>query len=173
MTVYEGCEDRFRGLEKQEGNWVEIFWVEVHRAYPGFQATNSLFTLTAMSHTQVHIIDPLNDRLFMDFKNIHEISHMNHMDRNYPIVVFNTEAHFDDPARPKMVFYIRDNIDSRIKCVATGAHAYAFRDGLENMRGREQVILILLMYGLRPMVDYLTSGSIRICRRLRSLGNLY
>ncbi|CDY33551.1 BnaC02g26050D [Brassica napus] len=35
-----------------------------------------------------------------------------------------------------MVFYIRDNIESRIKCVATGDHAYAFRDGLENMIGR-------------------------------------
>ncbi|KAF3537435.1 hypothetical protein F2Q69_00021727 [Brassica cretica] len=50
-------------------------------------------------------------------------------------VVFNTESHFDDPASPKMVFYIRDNIESRIKCVATGDHAYAFRDGFENMRG--------------------------------------
>ncbi|WZZ27649.1 hypothetical protein YC2023_011050 [Brassica napus] len=62
----------------------------------------------------------------MDFKNIHEIPHMNHMDRNYSIdvsngsentylidtvgVVFKTEAHFDDPSRPKMVFYIRDNM---------------------------------------------------------------
>ncbi|CAN7000661.1 unnamed protein product [Brassica oleracea var. botrytis] len=76
----------------------------------------------------------------MDFKNIHEIPHMNHRDRNYPTytmgVVFNTESHFDDPASPKMVFYIRDNIESRIKCVATGDHAYAFRDGFENMRGR-------------------------------------
>ena len=25
-------------------------------------------------------------------------------------VVFKTEAHFDDPSRPKMVFYIRDNM---------------------------------------------------------------
>ena len=25
-------------------------------------------------------------------------------------VVFNTEAHFDDPARPKMVFYLRDDM---------------------------------------------------------------
>ncbi|KAF3595233.1 hypothetical protein DY000_02020352 [Brassica cretica] len=81
----------------------------------------------------------------MDFENIHEIPHMNHMDRNYPIglnadvsniskntclidtmgVVFNKESHFDD--------------HSRIKCVATGDHAYAFRDGLENMRGRGQL----------------------------------
>ncbi|KAH0867646.1 hypothetical protein HID58_074668 [Brassica napus] len=51
-------------------------------------------------------------------------------------VVFNTKSHFDDPARQNMVFYIRDNIESRIKCVANGDHAYAFRDGLENMRGR-------------------------------------
>ncbi|KAF2531716.1 hypothetical protein F2Q70_00030392 [Brassica cretica] len=52
-------------------------------------------------------------------------------------VVFNTEAHFDDHASPRMVFYIRDNI--HIKCVATGAPAYAFRDGLENMKGRGQL----------------------------------
>ncbi|KAG2331343.1 hypothetical protein Bca52824_002523 [Brassica carinata] len=173
MTIYEGYEDRFRGLEKQEGNWVEIFRVEVHCAYPGFQETSSRFTLTATRHTKVHIIDPLNDRHFMDLKNIHEIPHMNHRDRNYPILVFNTEAHFDGPTRLKMVFYIRDTIDSRIKYMATGAHAYAFRDGLENMRGRGQIILVLLIYGLRPRVDYLTSGSICVCQRLRSSSNLY
>ncbi|KAL0684125.1 hypothetical protein Bca4012_050973 [Brassica carinata] len=113
-----------------------------------FQATNSRFNLSATSNTQVHIIDPLNNRLFMDFKNIHAIPHMDHRDRNYPIdtmgVVFNTEAHFDDPASPRMVLYIRDNI--QIKCVATGAHAYAFRDGLENMKGRGQVIVVLKMW---------------------------
>ncbi|CAN6904863.1 unnamed protein product [Brassica oleracea] len=129
MTIYGGYEDRFRGLEKQEGKWVEIFQVDIRRAYPGFQAINSRFTLHATRHTQVHIIDPLNNRLYMDFENIHEIPHMNHMDRNYPIdtmgVVFNKESHFDDP--------------SQIKCVATGDHAYAFRDGLENMRGRGQL----------------------------------
>ncbi|KAL0662264.1 hypothetical protein Bca4012_099101 [Brassica carinata] len=80
ITICGGYEDRFRGLEKQEGKWVEIF-------------------------------------LTMG-------------------VAFNTESHFDDPARPNMVFYIRDNIESQIKCVATSDHAYAFRDGLENMRGR-------------------------------------
>uniref|UniRef100_A0A0D3CGG1 DUF223 domain-containing protein n=1 Tax=Brassica oleracea var. oleracea TaxID=109376 RepID=A0A0D3CGG1_BRAOL len=176
MTIYRNS-DRFRGLEKQEGKWVEIFRVEVNRPYPGFQSTNSRFNLSAMRNTQVHIIDPLNNRLFMDFKNIHAIPHMGHRDRNYPIdtmgVVFNTEAHFDDPASPRMVFYIRDNIDSQIKCVATDAHAYAFRDGLENMKGRRQVILVLLIYGLRLRVDYLTSGSIRVCRRLRSSVSLY
>ncbi|KAL0716736.1 hypothetical protein Bca4012_066058 [Brassica carinata] len=61
-------------------------------------------------------------------------------------VVFNTEAHFDDPASPRMVFYIRDSIDSQIKCVTIGDHAYAFRDGLENMRGRRQVIVVLKMW---------------------------
>ncbi|CAN7135257.1 unnamed protein product [Brassica rapa subsp. narinosa] len=134
-------------LEKQEGKWMEIFRVEVNRSYPGFQATNSRFNLSATRNTQVHIIDPLNNRLFMDFKNIHAIPHMDHMDRNYPIdtmgVVFNTEAHFDDSASSRMVFYMRDNIDSQIKCMATGVHAYAFRDGLENMKGRGQVIVVL------------------------------
>ncbi|KAH0880349.1 hypothetical protein HID58_067743 [Brassica napus] len=148
MTICGGYEDRFRGLEKQEGKWVEIFRVDVHRAYPGFQATKSRFTLNATRHTQVHIIDHLKNRLYMDFKNIHEIPHMNYRDRNYPIgtMIFNTESHFDDLARPKMLFYIRENIKSRIKCVATGDQAYAFRDGLENMRGRGQVIVILKMW---------------------------
>ncbi|KAL0854822.1 hypothetical protein Bca101_059974 [Brassica carinata] len=76
----------------------------------------------------------------MDFENIHAIHRIDNMDRNCPIdtmgVVFNTEAHFDDPASPRMVFYIRDSID----------HAYAFRDGLENMRGRRQVIVVLKMW---------------------------
>ncbi|CAN7093566.1 unnamed protein product [Brassica rapa subsp. narinosa] len=138
MTICGGYEDRFRGIEKQEGKWVKIFRIDVHRAYPGFQATKSWFTLKATRHTHVHIIDSLNNRLYMDLKNIHEIPHMNHMDRNYPIVVFNTKSHFDDPAR--------DNIESRIKCVATGDHAYAFRDSLENMRGRGQVIVVLKMW---------------------------
>nr|VDD33182.1 unnamed protein product [Brassica oleracea] len=144
MTIY-GNSDRFRGQEKQEGKWVEIFRVEVNRSYPGFQATNYRFNLSAMRNTQVHIIDPLANRLFMDFKNIHAIPHMDHRDRNYLIytmgVVFNTEVHFDDLASPRMVFYITDNM--QIKCVATGTHAYAFRDGLENMKGRGQVIVVL------------------------------
>ncbi|CDY51479.1 BnaC03g77350D [Brassica napus] len=108
----------------------------------------------------------------MDFKNIHEIPHMNHRDRNYLIIfrlVFNTESHFDDPGRPKMVFYIRDNIESRIKCVVTGDHAYAFRDGSEVF----SVNLVLLNYGLRLRVDYITLGSIRFCRRLWSSDSLY
>ena len=63
MTISEGYEDRFRGLEKQEGKLVEIFRVEVHRAYPGFQTTNSRFTLNATRHTQVCIIDRLKNQL--------------------------------------------------------------------------------------------------------------
>ena len=38
------------------------------------------------------------------------------------------------------------NSDSQIKCVATGAHAYAFRDGLENMKDRGQVTVVLKMW---------------------------
>ncbi|CAF1914351.1 BnaC02g25360D [Brassica napus] len=103
MTVNELTAQRFRGLEKQGGKWVEIFW------------------------------------------NIHDIPHISNMNRNYPIdimgVIFDTEAHFDDPATPKMVFYIRDNIESQIKCVATAGNAYAFRDGFESMRDRGQLCL--------------------------------
>ncbi|KAJ4902055.1 Uncharacterized protein Rs2_16006 [Raphanus sativus] len=130
MTVY-GDYESFRGLENKEGEWVEIF------------RTNCFATHTSP------LIDPLNNRLFMDFKNIHAIPHMSHRERNYPIdtigVVFNTEARFDDPARPTMIFYIRNNIDSQIKCVATGKQAYAFRDGLENVEGG-QVIVALKMW---------------------------
>ncbi|CAN7021948.1 unnamed protein product, partial [Brassica rapa subsp. trilocularis] len=141
--------------------------------------------LTTTSNTQVYIIDPLN-KLYFDFKNIHEIPHIRNMDRNYPIdtmgVVFNTEAHFDDHERPKMVFYIRDNI--QIKYVATGHHAYAFRKGFQNMGDRGElsktflnsfihVMLVLLNYGLRSRVNYLTSGTICFCQKLRSSGSLY
>ncbi|CAH8385016.1 unnamed protein product [Eruca vesicaria subsp. sativa] len=52
------------------------------------------------------------------------------------------EAHFDDPEGPKMVFYIRDNIESQIKCVATGKHAYAFQERFENRGGRRLVIVL-------------------------------
>ncbi|CAN7054487.1 unnamed protein product [Brassica oleracea var. botrytis] len=50
MTIY-GNSDRFRGLEKQEEKWVEIFRVEVNLSYPGFQATNSRFNLSATRNT--------------------------------------------------------------------------------------------------------------------------
>ena len=36
--------------------------------------------------------------------------------------------------------------ESQIKCVATGDHAYAFKDDLENMRGRGQVIVVFKMW---------------------------
>ncbi|KAF3594756.1 hypothetical protein DY000_02021796 [Brassica cretica] len=113
MTIYGGYEDRFRGLGKQEGKWVEIFRVDVHCAYPDTMA-----------------------------------------------VVFNTKSHFDDPARQNMVFYIRDNIESQIKCVANGDHAYAFRDGLENTRGRGQVIVVLKIYFGPPELWIETVGGL-------------
>ncbi|CAH8388031.1 unnamed protein product [Eruca vesicaria subsp. sativa] len=110
----DGDYPNFRGLEKEEGRRVEIFM-------------------------QVRIIEPLNRRLFLDFKSIHEIPHMHWRDLRYPIdtmgVVFNTEAYLDTPSGPSMEFYIRDNIDHQIKCVVTGDQDYAFRDGLDYMSG--------------------------------------
>ncbi|CAH8361849.1 unnamed protein product, partial [Eruca vesicaria subsp. sativa] len=132
---------------------VEIFIVEVGRAHSGFKVAKSKSTLTATGDTQIHIIDPLNHQLYFEFKGIHEISHMSYKERNFSIdtmgVVFKTEAHFDDPEGPKMVFYIRDNIESQIKCVATGKHSYAFREGFENRGGRRQVIVVLKMWRVR------------------------
>ncbi|CAH8356477.1 unnamed protein product [Eruca vesicaria subsp. sativa] len=129
----------FRGLEKEEGRWVEIFVVEVERTYPGFQPTRSPFRLNATRCTQVRIIEPLNSRVFLDFKSIHEIPRMHWRDLKYPIdtmgVVFNMETYLDAPSGPRMEFYIRDNIDHQIKCVVTGNRAYAFRDGLDYMSG--------------------------------------
>ncbi|KAF3511819.1 hypothetical protein F2Q69_00005203 [Brassica cretica] len=140
MTIYDVYGDKYRGLEKQEGKWVEIFRVKVGHAYSGFKAAKSLFRLTAMSDTQVHIIDPLNNRLYFDFKSIHEIPHISSMDINYPIAIF------DDPERPKMVFYIRDNIENQIKLVATGHHTYAFQEGFQNRGGHREVIVVLKMW---------------------------
>lgn len=65
MNIYAGSEYRFRGLEKQEEQWVEIFRVEVDHAYLGFKATNSPFTLTVTPSTEVCIIDPLINRHYM------------------------------------------------------------------------------------------------------------
>ncbi|KAL0723257.1 hypothetical protein Bca4012_037856 [Brassica carinata] len=61
MKIYAPSEERYRGLEKQEGNWVEIFLVEVDRAYPCFKATNSPFVLTVTPLTGIRLIDPLNN----------------------------------------------------------------------------------------------------------------
>ncbi|KAG2327935.1 hypothetical protein Bca52824_010663 [Brassica carinata] len=122
MTTY-GDYENFRGLEREEGRWVEIFVVEVERATPCFQPTSSPFRLNATRCMQVRIIEPLNNRLFFDFKSIHAIPHMHWRDLRYPIdtmgVVFNTEAHLDASTGPRMEFYIRDNIDHQIKCVVT------------------------------------------------------
>ncbi|KAL0797235.1 hypothetical protein Bca101_068612 [Brassica carinata] len=136
MKIYAASEERFRRLEKQERNWVEIFRVEVDHAYPCFKATNSPFVLTATAFTRVRLIDPLNNRHYMEFKCIHQIPHI--IPRNYPIdtmgVVFNTEFYFDDPGRPKVVFSL--GTESRIKCVTTSDHAWALHDGFSNKRGR-------------------------------------
>ncbi|WZZ44450.1 hypothetical protein YC2023_040709 [Brassica napus] len=136
MTIYDVYGDKYRGFEKQEGKWVEIFRVKVGHAYSGFKAAKYLFRLTATSDKQVHIIDPLNNRLYIDFKSIHEIPHISSININYPIAIF------DDPERPKMVFYIRDNIENQIKRVATGHHIYAFQEGFQNRRGRREVIVL-------------------------------
>ncbi|WZZ70499.1 hypothetical protein YC2023_081869 [Brassica napus] len=89
----------------------------------------------------------------MEFKCIHDIPHMRNI--NCPIdimgAVFNTETHFDNPARPKIVFYIRDNIE--IKCVTTDNHTYAFRDRFENIRGRGEVIVVLKMWRIQSYFD--------------------
>ncbi|CAN6822222.1 unnamed protein product [Brassica oleracea] len=142
MTIYDVYGDKYRGFEKQEGKWVEIFRVKVGHAYSGFKAAKSLFRLTATSDKQVHIIDPLNNRLYIDFKSIHEIPHISSININYPIAIF------DDPERPKMVFYIRDNIENQIKRVATGHHIYAFQEGFQNRRGRREVIVVLKMWSV-------------------------
>lgn len=42
MNIYAGSEDRYRGLEKHEGKWVELFRVEVDHAYPGFKTKKTL-----------------------------------------------------------------------------------------------------------------------------------
>ncbi|KAL0899494.1 hypothetical protein Bca101_083455 [Brassica carinata] len=150
------------------------FRVKLHRIYPFYSyVTNSgpyynyiladedvsvissSLLLNATRCTQVRIIEPLNNRLFFDFKSIHAIRHMHWRDLRYPIVVFNTEAHLDAPTGPRMEFYIRDNIDHQIKCVVTGDQAYAFRDGLDHMsaEGRRQVIVVLKMWRVRESMS--------------------
>ena len=84
MNTY-GNYKKFRGLEKEEGRWVEIFVVDVERAYPCFKTTRSPFRLIASPLTQVRIIEPLNNRLFFDFKSIHAIPCMHWRDLKYPI----------------------------------------------------------------------------------------
>ncbi|KAF2530597.1 hypothetical protein F2Q70_00030567 [Brassica cretica] len=113
MTIYTGSAYRFRDLENQEGK------------------------LSAMPYTKVHIIDPLNNHHYMKFKCINDIPHI--MNKNYLIVVFNTEAHFDDPAMPKMVFYIRDN-----------------------MRDHGEVILVLKMWRICRLISLFDDDELRL-----------
>ncbi|CAH8367520.1 unnamed protein product [Eruca vesicaria subsp. sativa] len=102
------------------------FRVQLHRIYP--YAITKLgtyykyiladedvsFRLNVTRCTQFRIIEPLNSRLFLDFKSIHEIPRRHWRDLKYPIdtmgVVFNMEAYLDAPSGPRMEFYIRDNI---------------------------------------------------------------
>ncbi|KAL0742016.1 hypothetical protein Bca4012_083529 [Brassica carinata] len=108
MKIYALSEERYIGLEKQEGNWVEIFLC------------------------------------------IHQIPHI--IPQNYPIdtmgVVFNAIFYFEDPGRRNVVFSLGTTCESQIKCVATGDHAWAFRDGFENKIGRGEVIVVLKMWRL-------------------------
>ncbi|KAL0729732.1 hypothetical protein Bca4012_025825 [Brassica carinata] len=149
------------GLEKQEGNWVEIFLVEVDRAYPCFKATNSPFVLTVTPLTGIRLIDPLNSRHYMEFKCIHQIPHI--IPRNYPIdimgVVFNAIYNFEDPGRPKVVFSLGTTCESQIKCMATGDHAWAFRDGFENKMGRGEV-MVLKMWRVWSLSTYSDHGDL-------------
>lgn len=85
MTINEVTAKRFESLQKEEGKWVEIFQVEVGHAFPGFKETNSPYRLTTKWYTQIHIIDPLNNWHYMEFKNIHEIPHISSRYTNYPI----------------------------------------------------------------------------------------
>nr|VDC75997.1 unnamed protein product [Brassica rapa] len=84
MNTY-GNYKKFRGLEKEEGRWVEIFVVDVERAYPCFKTTSSPFRLIASRVTQVRIIEPLNNSIFFDFKSIHAIPRMHWCDLKYLI----------------------------------------------------------------------------------------
>nr|VDD23761.1 unnamed protein product [Brassica oleracea] len=131
------------------------FRVKIHRIYPFYSYVTSSgpfykYVLADEDGTKMEMTIYGNSDRFRDLEKQEgkwvEIFRVE-VNRSYSDtmgVVFNTEAHFDDPASPKMVFYIRDNI--QIKCVATGAHAYAFRDGLENMKDRGQVIVVLKMW---------------------------
>ncbi|KAF2580554.1 hypothetical protein F2Q68_00006630 [Brassica cretica] len=56
MTICGGYEDRFRGLEKQEGKWVEIFRVDVHRAH-AIHPINTFTTKTRIVVNQSSIIN--------------------------------------------------------------------------------------------------------------------
>ncbi|KAF2597812.1 hypothetical protein F2Q68_00008660 [Brassica cretica] len=60
----------------------------------------------------------------------------------------------EEGTKMEMIIYGNSDSDSRIKCVATGAHAYAFRDGLENMKGRGQVIVVLKMWRVWKFLSY-------------------
>ncbi|CAH8334904.1 unnamed protein product [Eruca vesicaria subsp. sativa] len=53
MTT-DGDYPNFRGLEKEEGRWVEIFVVEVEQTYPCFQPTSSPFRLNASRCTTLY-----------------------------------------------------------------------------------------------------------------------
>ncbi|CAH8349074.1 unnamed protein product [Eruca vesicaria subsp. sativa] len=83
-----------------------------------------------MRCTQVRIIEPLNSRLFLDFKSIHEIPRMHWRDLKYPIDIYNGSG-LQHGSLSRCPFRTKDGI----KCVVTGNRAYAFRDGLDYMSG--------------------------------------
>ncbi|WZY93536.1 hypothetical protein YC2023_065865 [Brassica napus] len=138
MNTY-GNYKKFRGLEKEEGRWVEIFVVDVERGYPCFKTTRSPFRLIASRLTQVRIIEPLNNRLFFDFKSIHAIPCMHWRDLKYPIgMVISTVAWLG------------------FRTLYNSVDAVAFRDGLDDMSGggRRQVIVVLKMCRVCESTNY-------------------
>ncbi|WZZ04060.1 hypothetical protein YC2023_089981 [Brassica napus] len=138
MNTY-GNYKKFRGFEKEEGRWVEIFVVDVERVYPCFKTTRSPFRLIASRLTQVRIIEPLNNRLFFDFKSIHAIPRMHWRDLKYPIrMVISTVAWLG------------------FRTLYNSVDAVAFRDGLDDMSGggRRQVIVVLKMWRVCESTNY-------------------
>ncbi|WZY98706.1 hypothetical protein YC2023_071035 [Brassica napus] len=64
-------------------------------------------------------------------------------------------------------------MESQIKCVATGHHAYAFREGFQNMGDRGEVIVILKMWrsiDILPEVEEFRQSLLRSDLMFRNMG---
>ncbi|KAF2596422.1 hypothetical protein F2Q68_00009460 [Brassica cretica] len=105
-------------------------------------------TLEQYTLIEVEKLMRMHDRSLDDIKDIPKINPV--LLKELENSLWNQEMDYDVAEETLR----HEKHDSQIKCVATGAHAYAFRDGLENMKGRGQVIVVLKMWRVLKFLSY-------------------
>lgn len=75
MCITPSQAPTFEGLEKEEGNWIEIDQVELILRLGGCKISESSYMISLIERTRIRKINPINNKHFMDFVHIDSIRH--------------------------------------------------------------------------------------------------